>query len=404
LQGFMAWLRSAQTEVKRDMEITRDEVRVMTVHGAKGLEAPTVILADTTTPPAGPAQRQPRLFTLAANGAPDAPTQFVWAGRKALDVAPVSAARARLQGESTDEYRRLLYVAMTRAINRLIVCGAEGKQGRPPGCWWDLVSGALLPHSIEIPDDGEGKMWRYCKAGAFGVPSTTPGAPKQPIVASPPWLYRDAPSAPKIVLPLSPSRAFDESVPRYAASRGTTPPQDALERTKAMDRGMLVHRLLQALPDIAPANRREAARSYLARRAKDFAAEERDSMVEQVCRLLDDPRFSELFASGSRAELPIVGRFPHCGRMVAVSGQVDRLAVTGDAVLIADFKTNRPAPRRLDDVPPAYICQLALYRGALLRLYPDKAVRAALIWTEIPDLMEIPAATMEDALATVTSM
>jgi ATP-dependent helicase/nuclease subunit A len=89
--------------------------------------------------------------------------------------------------------------------------------------------------------------------------------------------------------------------------------------------------------------------------------------------------------------------------MLAVSGQVDRLAVTADAVLIADFKTNRPAPRRLEDVPPAYICQLALYRSALLQLYPDKTVRAALIWTEIPDLMEIPAATMEDALATVTS-
>src|SRR6516165_10745712 len=112
---------AAQTDVKRDMEITRDEVRVMTVHGAKGLEAPIVVLADTITPPAGPGQRQPRLLDLAGS-IPDRPTQFVWAGRKALDVAPVSAARARMQADNTDEYRRLLYVAMTRASERLIVC------------------------------------------------------------------------------------------------------------------------------------------------------------------------------------------------------------------------------------------------------------------------------------------
>jgi len=126
-------------------------------------------------------------------------------------------------------------------------------------------------------------------------------------------------------------------------------------------------------------------------------------MVAQVCGVLEDPRFSALFAAGSRAELPIAGRLLVGGRMIAVSGQVDRLAVTADAVLIGDFKTNRPAPRAVEDVPSAYVCQLALYRNVLQQLYPDRAVRAALIWTEIPDLMEIPAAPMDSALATVTS-
>jgi ATP-dependent helicase/nuclease subunit A len=404
LQGFMAWLRTAETEVKRDMEITRDEVRVMTVHGAKGLEALTVILADTTTPPTGPTQRQARLFTLAANGAPDAPTQFVWAGRKANDVVSVSTARARLQGESEDEYRRLLYVAMTRAIDRLIVCGAEGERGRPAGCWWNLVSDALLPLSTEVAaEDGDGKMWRYCKVPPFTAPNVPPSAPGQAITATPSWLDRDAPPAPRPVLPLSPSRAHDESVLLQATPSQAALAEGGREREKAMARGVLMHRLLQVLPDIAHATRREAARRHLARRANDFTAEERESMAEQVCRLLDDPRFAELFAPGGRAELPIVGRFPHAGGMLAVSGQVDRLAVTRDGILIADFKTNRPAPRRLDDVPPAYICQLALYRSALLQLYPEKTVRAALIWTDIPDLMEVPAAMMESALCAVTS-
>jgi ATP-dependent helicase/nuclease subunit A len=411
LQGFIAWLRTAKTDVKRDMEITRDEVRVMTVHGAKGLEAPTVILADTTTPPTGPMQRQARLLTLTANGAPGTPAQFVWAGKKANDAAPVSAARARLQRETEDEYRRLLYVAMTRAVDRLIVCGADGDRARPAGCWWNLVSGALLPLSTEeAAEDGDGKMWRYCKVPRFAAPGPPPSVAGQAIAASqrPSWLDRDAPPEPRPVLPLSPSRAHEESVLMdealmHEALMPAAPAGSRGEREKAMARGVLMHRLLQVLPDVANAMRREAARRHLARRANDFTAEERESMAQQVCRLLDDPRFLELFAPGSRAELPIVGRFPRQGRMITVSGQIDRLAVTHDAVLIADFKTNRPAPRHLDDVPAAYICQLALYRGALVQLYPQKPVRAALIWTEIPDLMEIPAAMMDSALRAVTS-
>src|SRR5262245_20206246 len=138
LQGFVAWLRAAQTDVKRDMEITRDEVRVMTVHGAKGLEAPLVVLADTTTPPAGPPQRQPRVLALAASTA-HSPNCLVWAGAKVNDTAPVSAARERARHEAEDEYRRLLYVAMTRAIDRLVICGAEGERARPEdagGTWY----------------------------------------------------------------------------------------------------------------------------------------------------------------------------------------------------------------------------------------------------------------------------
>jgi ATP-dependent helicase/nuclease subunit A len=398
LQGFIAWLRTADTGVKRDMQIARDEVRVMTVHGAKGLEAPTVFLADTTTPPAGPPQRQARLFTLAPDGGPRAPTQLVWAGKKANDVKSVGEARARVQRENENEYRRLLYVAMTRAIDRLIVCGAEGERGPPPGCWWDLVSRALLPLSTEEADeDGGGKIWRYCKVPAFAA--SRPSVPAPAIESElPAWLDRDAPiEAPPVPI-LSPSRTHDQSVRTHVAPAG-----GGREREKAMARGVLMHRLLQTLPDIANASRREAARRHLARRGMDFTAEECDGMVEQVCRLLDDPRFSQLFAPGSRAELPIVGRLPHGGGLVAVSGQVDRLAVTSDSVLIADFKTNRPAPRRLEDVPPAYICQLALYRSALMRLYPDKVVRAALVWTEIPDLMEIPAAMMDSVPRVVTS-
>ncbi len=119
-------------------------------------------------------------------------------------------------------------------------------------------------------------------------------------------------------------------------------------------------------------------------------------------RVLEDPRFLDLFGANSRAEVPIVGRVTIGGKVRRVSGQIDRLAVTQDCVLIGDFKTNRPAPRRIEDVPQIYVRQLALYRAALMQLYPDKPVRAALIWTEVPDLMELSAAAMDEALARIT--
>jgi ATP-dependent helicase/nuclease subunit A len=124
-------------------------------------------------------------------------------------------------------------------------------------------------------------------------------------------------------------------------------------------------------------------------------------MLDQVLVLLDDSRFAELFMPGSRAEVPIVGRLDRPGRPpLAISGQVDRLAVTSDAVLIADYKTNRPAPT----IPPeAYVTQLALYRAVLAQLYPDKAIRAALIWTDVPDLVEISSTALDAALAAVNA-
>src|SRR5450759_3535044 len=134
LQGFLAWLRAARSEVRRDMEMVRDEVRVMTVHCAKGLEANTVILADTTTPPGGP--RDPRLLELPGGG-------LVWATARSADVGALAADREQSSNEARDEYRRLLYVAMTRAAERLIVCGTQGARKIPDGCWYSLVSDAL---------------------------------------------------------------------------------------------------------------------------------------------------------------------------------------------------------------------------------------------------------------------
>jgi ATP-dependent helicase/nuclease subunit A len=386
LQGFLAWLREARAEVKRDMEIARNEVRVMTVHGAKGLEAPIVILADTMTPPAGP--KQPRLLTLAGEA-------MIWAGRKADDAVPVAAARQTALGEAGDEYRRLLYVAMTRAADRLIVCGAEGERKRPDGCWYDLVYEPLQPLLIEEDDNGE-KVFRYRKPAASPERAAATDSPKQPDRREfPSWLRELAPPETPRTAPLSPSAAFEDEIGRMAQAAS------AADRQMALARGRIVHRLMQSLPDIQPVRRQDALERYLAGAAKDFLPAQQAEIAQQVFAVLDDPRFAEVFAPGSRPEVPIVGRIARAGADPAeIAGQVDRLIVTADAVLIADYKTDRVIPRELGEVQP-YVRQLALYRGVLARLYPEKTVRAALIFTSGPALVEVPAAAMDAELGKV---
>jgi ATP-dependent helicase/nuclease subunit A len=387
LQGFLAWLRQARAEVKRDMEIARDEVRVMTVHGAKGLEAPLVILADTMTPPAGP--KQPRLLQLSRKA-------VIWAGRKADDSPAMANARRAALTEAGDEYRRLLYVAMTRAADRLIVCGADGERKRPDGCWYDLIRRALDSYLIE-ETDGDEKVRRFRKTAVTAI--TAPAAlTKTPTKLERPefplWLRQTAPIQSSRPAPLSPSSAFAQDISRAA-------PEAARDRQKALQRGQIVHRLMQSLPDLPQAARRPALERYLANAARNLSANEQAEIARQVLGIVEDSNFAEVFAAGSRPEVPIVGRIACTGgEPVLVSGQVDRLTVSADDVLAIDYKTDSIVPAQPENVPAAYVTQLALYRGVLRQIYPAKRVRAALLFSGGPRLIEIPLPVMDAALKT----
>jgi ATP-dependent helicase/nuclease subunit A len=211
----------------------------------------------------------------------------------------------------------------------------------------------------------------------------------------PTWLHEPAPAQAPRRRRLSPSAAFDDEIGRMAPQGAA-----AIDRQKALQRGRLAHRLLQALPDIPADRRSEAAERYLANAAKDFSPAERAEIAAQIFAILDSSHFVEVFAAGSRPEVPIVGRI--AGKDAApieVAGQVDRLIVTGDAVLIADYKTDSVVPKGLGEVAP-YVAQLALYRAVLAPLYPGKTIRAALIFTQGPRLMEIPARELDTALET----
>jgi ATP-dependent helicase/nuclease subunit A len=402
LQGFTAWLRAADTEVKRDMEISRDEVRVMTVHGAKGLEAPVVFLVDTTTSPADTTRL--KLIRLPhGNAAPQSPGIVVWAGKKAEDPPSVASARAAMLGETEDEYRRLLYVAMTRAADRLIVAGClpgNVKKVRDLS-WYDLITKGLEASGLHVQDvalpDGVVKRYSRPEDGEpeFGpVAASASAAP----IAMPDWLHK------KIVPQMSRERFLRPSDQADDDRHGVRSEESFEARARARQRGTLVHRLLQSLPDIPAERRHDTASKYLGRNTDEtWSDDERGSLAAQVLALIEDARFSSVFAPGSRAEVSIVGWVGQPGQsQTLVSGQTDRLVVTPTEVLIIDYKTNHAPPRRVADAPPSYIRQLALYRAVLAKLYPELPIRAALLWTETPELMEVPASALDMQLHPVS--
>ncbi len=404
LQGFLAWLRASDTDIKRDMEIARNEVRVMTVHGAKGLEAPVVFLADTTATPVE-TQRLHLIHLPAGNQAPDAPLLTVWAGRKADDPAVVATARGEMQRDTDDEYRRLLYVAMTRAADRLIIGGCQpgNRSDILPSSWYALVRDGLRRSGLQetaLTEEQGGPGLRFSKPDdvaeeAVFLPITELRTP----AAIPPWLFAAAPSLPQQQNVLRPSVSEDRHRP--PASGGAQ-----VSRSRAIQRGNLVHRLLQSLPDIPADRRKQAAQRYLARNTGgDWTEAERTTLSQQVLALMDDARFAHLFAAGSRAEVPIVGKLRRADQTeTLVSGQIDRLLIAPDRIWIVDYKTNAVPPSAIADIPLAYIRQLALYREVLALIHPARAVRAVLLWTETPEIMEIPAPILDDALTAIISL
>ncbi|WP_315836401.1 double-strand break repair helicase AddA [Bradyrhizobium prioriisuperbiae] len=400
LQGFMAWLRSADTDIKRDMEISRDEVRVMTVHGAKGLEAPVVILADTTSSPTD-TQRLSLIRLPHAHGAGG--TCVVWAGRKADDPASVAAARAAMTGDTEDEYRRLLYVAMTRAADRLIVggCMPGNRNEVREHSWYDLIRKGLETSDLaeETIETRHGPVRHYTRSADPLLPAPISAAAEPESTAPlPPWLRTSAPRDRIDTVLLRPSETDD------GTGHETKPGEAAAQRARALKRGVLVHRLLQSLPDIAAERRREVALRHLARNVADWDETERTALADQVAALIAAEKFAAVFAAGSRAEVPIVGRLTRFGLPpVLVSGQIDRLVVTPTEILIIDYKTNHNPPKTAAEAPAAYLRQLALYRALLGRLYPQAIVRAALLWTEAAEIMEIPAPVLDAELARIIS-
>ncbi len=385
LEDFIATLERSSPEIKREIDMRENEIRVITVHSAKGLEAPVVFLVD----PCNEAFSSGHLPVLAEVTPPDGATGYLWAaaGRKQVDLIEAHDLAARASGE--EEYRRLLYVGMTRAADRLVVCGwHKSKQPKPP-YWHSMVCGALQDGWQELTDrDGEiywrwtlGKLATGKKPGNETIKADDDGTANAEMPA---WLTRRAPLEPPTPRPLTPSLAAamlgdaDAVEPSGGTGSGGKVDQTFAMRNAALLRGTLTHRLLQHLPNIPPDQRKSLALAYLAKLAPDWAQEERDTAVSEAMNLIERPDLAFLFGQSSRAEASVAGHVNIHGREVLVVGQIDRLAVSPERISIADFKTNRTQTlqnRR------GYALQLALYRALMMQIHPGVPVDCHLVWT-----------------------
>ncbi|MGU3536660.1 double-strand break repair helicase AddA [Methylobacterium sp. A54F] len=373
--------------VKRDLESGRDEVRVMTVHGAKGLEAPVVVVIDGCEPLG---RNDPPLLPMHREGA--APLPPVWSSARAHDCAAIAEARAELQARAREEHNRLLYVAMTRAADRLVIAPYRGRDPATPASWCEMIRAGLEAaigpgETVEVAH-GSVTLWRDgdapapAEAAGAGVPAAHP---------EPAWLAAAVPPEVEAAPPLSPSGAL-----RAADGGRLLPPRQA--DAEARRRGVLVHALIEHLPRIAPATRASAAAAFVRARAPGLPEAQRRAIAQAALRLLDEPELAPLFGPQARAEVTLSGRVSVAGVERPVVGRVDRLAVVDGTVWLADFKTGRP-PAAEAPLPRAEAGQVALYAALLARIYPEHRIRPMLVWTSGPVVRTLDEAACAAALA-----
>ncbi len=392
LQGFVHWLRQTASSVKREPEGAGgeglDAVRIMTVHGAKGLQAPVVILPDTTGKP--PDDRGIVWLHDGTTGL-DLP---IWSPNKDVLCDAVRNARGGGAAAQAEEKNRLLYVALTRAEDRLLICGWKGTRQPPSDCWYNQIKTGFEALGITPLDFVGGKdgypaqIWmretaqeaepkRRDRSRAAALPALPAWIGHAPL-----WQPSPLPVEPALPQPLAPSRP-------EGAELGTVPEADSPLSARDVQgnrfrRGQVVHALLQHLPDLPHANRTQAARDFAQRALPDLRAI--DALVAEVMAVLDHPQLAALFAPGSLAEVPLSG-------VVAsqvIGGLIDRLAVQPGRVLVADYKTNRNPPQDVAHTPILYLRQMAAYRALLQEIFPDCAVVCALIWTVGAHAMVLP--------------
>jgi ATP-dependent helicase/nuclease subunit A len=378
LQGFLHRLRRSETQIKRDMEQGMDAVRIMTVHGAKGLEAPIVFLPDTARPARGDSGGVTKVPDAGGDSLP-----AIAVGRK---VAP----RAMLaQVERNDaarlaEYNRLLYVAMTRAEDRLYICGFFNSERSKPAenGWYELVKAGLSG----IAEEAEDGILRLGKAPVGAVAAVKLSEPTD----MPPWLAAPPPEEPVPTRPLAPSRTEGDDPAQVS-------PLATQTGSAGRRRGVLIHHLLEVLPDLPEADRATIGRASLERRARDLPQAERSEMLAEALAVIDDPTMAPAFGPGSRAEAAITGMVGG----IVITGQVDRLTIRDGEAWIIDYKTNRPPPDDVANVAPTYLRQMALYREVIRQVHPGITVRSALVWTYETRMMPLPDAMLDAALASL---
>ncbi len=383
LTGFVGWLETGEVVVKRDLAQAKGEIRVMTVHGAKGLEAPVVILPDT-----GLRRRAAARISLVQP--PDGPV--LWAAGRRADAPDLIATELdRLVAADAAEYDRLLYVAMTRAESWLIVAAA-GEVGKAPGDSWYGQIRAALQGLGAAPLDMSGEQGLRLETGDWGALSPVETAPPAPPTL-PDWVNRPAPR---------PVR--DQAVRRPSELGGakTLPGElSGQEDHSALRHGRLVHLLLEHLPRLPTPAWAAAVPGICAFEAQDIDPDAHAAAFEVANRVLTSPSLSFVFDTDTLAEVELAGDSAVLG--APVMGVIDRLIVEPDRILAVDFKTNRVVPDSPANVPEGLLRQMGAYAELLAAIYPDRRVETAILWSTDATLMPLPHDLVYDALMRAAS-
>ena len=401
LQKFVDWFLRGEAEIKREQEQHKaDQVRIMTVHAAKGLQAPVVFLPDTAKKLHDHNKGRIRLIWPSENEGDETGVPL-WSPREEFDAEVYAELRDAAREGQEEEYRRLLYVALTRAEDRLYICGYQNRKTPSEDCWHNLVMKAFPKdcgrHEFTVggePVVDEGgvvlPMLRhaYAQEAAPEKSDIAHASAEPPRVAMPEWLGKPLPIEPTPSVPLAPSKAGEDE----PAVKGPL----AQDEDYRFRRGIVVHQILEILPQLPEASREAALKAYLARPSLLMEEDVQKGLAREIMAVLNHPDFAPIFGRASRAEVPVVGLAGADKKTAPVlSGQMDRLLVTDKEVLIVDYKTNRPPPKEVKDVALAYLKQMAAYKSVMMNIYPGRVVKCALLWTDGPMLMPLPDALVD---------
>ena len=396
LQGFLSWLVAAPTQIKREFSSTSDVLRIMTVHGAKGLEANVVFMIDSGGNPVHPSHN-PAILEIFGNEDTQQIKGMSWLPPK-LDRPDWLNQRIELEQEySREEYRRLLYVAMTRAKDQLYICGWAPKKGPHPDCWYSLVEEALeVDAEKEFDETGEIKYFRWILKDQTRESSKIKSpkvSRKKDIAQLPSWINKQVTLKQQSVhvTPTSIAKLSKRGV-QYYNNFIRSGVQNLINQdsNNALLIGNCMHRLIEILPNIDKSQRVEIATNVL----KQMLMNEFDSLSNQiiadVIKILDDEKFSKIFAPNGRSEVDVTGivKGKH-NTSFEITGRIDRLIVSENEVQIIDFKTTQQPPDKVEHVQREYVLQLGIYHQLLKSLYPNHQIKCALLWTHNATLMEI---------------
>lgn len=382
LKGFIQWFDAGEGELKREAGASAGLVRVMTVHGSKGLQAPIVILADAAGNPDASPPRGLSLVETSVDGSTGRKIPLPGLGKDER-VGRIREAAAEESEAEREEHWRLLYVAMTRAEEALFIAGSLGRRETEaaPDSWYAQLSPLFTGAAVTDLVWSERYEW-----GALGrlAEKKLPDPILREEIPLPEWATRPIGPEPRPPRPLAPSAAGDD----VSADPPLPPGAGAVNAAR---RGVLLHRLLERLPELQASQRGDAARRWMASNAPDISGAGAEEIVESALVVLGSPEWRDVFGPEALAEVPIAATVD--GQVV--SGTVDRLLLAPDHVTVVDFKTARRPPLVLDDVPKGVFRQMGAYAAALREIYPGRSVSAALLYTQGPILIPIPSEVLE---------